>query len=190
MLRRTLFRFAEPTAEATTGVAAPKKKFNGHWGRNTLPVVRKHSYKPYQQWKTGYDGPYYGVPMQSQGMLVCCDNTHAKQCRLLKYAHERFSHCRCMPVAIHRAKAHKFSMKKSKIKAGQIAVGSVHWALLWTRRGSSTRKSGIVLNQMVNSCILIDDKFQPRGTRVTMVPGRHIDNRAHLKAAVMAVAFF
>lgn len=69
---------------------------------------------------------------------------------------------------------------------GSVKKGDVVRAVIVRTRNYIRRKDGSKLRFDGNSCVLIDDKQNPRGTRVLGTVAREVRERGHLKICSMA----
>eukprot|EP00758_Cryptobia_borreli_P013127 Tbor_TRINITY_DN5807_c3_g9::TRINITY_DN5807_c3_g9_i1::g.5985::m.5985/K02874/RP-L14, MRPL14, rplN; large subunit ribosomal protein L14 len=181
MLHRTLCWLASATEKS---VDSAKKG----WFRHHVIVKRVAGYR--SRWGKGDEGVNAGVPFMSQVKLHCVDNTNCKHARIIANAvHERFHHCKIMPVVAHRVSIMRFKSGRGAGGRQKVKPGTIYWGVLLTRRQYNTRWSGLTTNFDRNTCILTNDQRVPVGTRVMYCAGRHVNNRVHLKAAVMANFF-
>jgi ribosomal protein L14 len=192
MFRRTPFPLAAAAvaaAAASSGadVLPSAEKQSLCWYRWDMIIRRTSSYKQY--WGLGNENPYSGVPLNNQAMLHCVDNSSAKHLRAISQTSERVSTHRTLPVVVHRTTVQRYKNKQFSFKRQRMKPGEVHWAVLFSRRQFNCRHSGLVTAFDKNSAVLINDKRVPLGTRVTYCAARHINHRAHLKAAVLANFF-
>lgn len=77
------------------------------------------------------------------------------------------------------------SVKEAEPNAN-VKKGDVVKALIVRTRGFICRKDGSKLRFDSNSCVLIDDKGNPRGTRIFGSVAREVRNKGHLKVCSMA----
>ena len=190
-MRRSCLRYA---ATATTDAAASKTQvpatqlYPRHWFRSNLIIRRKASYR--SRWGTGAEGYGTGVPFSDNTKLHCVDNTNCKHVRLIsKATAERFSHCRVFPAVAHRVSVLRFKSGRSAGNRQKVKPGTIFWICLLSRRQTFTRQSGLRVNFDRNTCILMNDQKVPVGSRIMYCAGRHINHKAHLKAAVLANFF-
>lgn len=69
---------------------------------------------------------------------------------------------------------------------GSVKKGDVVRAVIVRTRNYIRRKDGSKLRFDANSCVLIDDKQNPRGTRVLGTVAREVRDRGYLKICSMA----
>lgn len=70
---------------------------------------------------------------------------------------------------------------------GQVKKGEVHKAVIVRQKYKCRRSDGSVLSFDSNACVLIDDKQNPRGTRISGSIAREVRNNGFLKLASMAI---
>ena len=69
----------------------------------------------------------------------------------------------------------------------QVEKGSVQKAVIIRTKSYCRRPDGSMLRFDSNSCVLIDDKQNPKGTRISGPIAREVRNRGFLKLASMAI---
>ena len=191
MLRRSLWRLnAAATTDAATATGTPSLWHRGDksWYRYNIIIRRKASYR--SRWGSGKEGPGTGVPLSDNVKLHCVDNTNCKHVRLIsKATGERFAHCRVFPAVAHRVSVLRFKSGRGAVSRQKVKPGTIYWICLLSRRQTFTRYSGLQVNFDRNTCILMNDQKVPVGSRIMYCAGRHINHKAHLKAAVLANFF-
>lgn len=192
MFRRTAFPFSTAAAAAAASSAGAETAESGekqslNWYRWDMIIRRTASWKSH--WGTGIENPNMGVPMPDQAMLHCVDNTAAKHIRIIKQASEKVSSHRTLPCVVHRTVIQRYKNKSFSLKRQKMKPGEVHWCVLFSRRQFHHRKSGLITAFDKNTGVLINDKKVPIGSRVMYCAGRHVNHRSHLKAAVLANFF-
>jgi ribosomal protein L14 len=192
MLRKTYLNFNTAAVTAAASAAGADAAASGErqstcWYRWDMMIRRTGSWRNW--WGTGIESPKTGVPLQDKAMLHCVDNTAAKHLRAISQTSERISAHRVLPVVVHRTTIQRYKNKQFSLKRQKMKPGEVHWAVLFTRRQYNCRNSGLITTFDKNSAVLINDKKVPLGSRVMYCAGRHVNNRAHLKAAVLANFF-
>jgi ribosomal protein L14 len=181
------------TAAATTEAAASAKLPAGNpvrktWFRGDLIIRRKNSFR--SRWGTGAEGYSSGVNFSSQVKMHCVDNTNCKHVRLIAPAcGERLAHTRIFPAVAHRVSVLRFKSGRGGAGRQKIKPGTIYWVCLLSRRQPFSRMSGLITSFDRSTCVLMNNQRVPVGSRVMYVAGRHINHKAHLKAAVLANFF-
>lgn len=70
---------------------------------------------------------------------------------------------------------------------GQVNKGDVVKAVIVRTKNYIKRKDGSKLRHDRNACVLLDDKGNPRGTRIFGSIAREVRDRGYLKIASMAI---
>lgn len=186
-------RLSNPTtstaaAGAATGASPANKPAEYRsWYHSNMMVRRKGDYRSY--WGSGLEYKWSGVPLSDGALLQCVDNTNAKHIRPFKQMSERFMQNQLVGCSIHRVSLIRFASGREVPARQQLKPGTIYHALLFSRRQPHTRPSGLSMQFDKTAGILINDKRVPVGTRVLYCASRHINHKAHLKAAVLANFF-
>lgn len=69
----------------------------------------------------------------------------------------------------------------------QVKKGDVVKAVIIRQKGAKRREDGSIVKNDSNACVLIDDKQNPRGTRIAGSVAREVRNKGFLKIASMAM---
>lgn len=70
---------------------------------------------------------------------------------------------------------------------GSVSKGQVVKAVIIRQKAYKRRSDGSMLRFDSNACVLIDEKENPRGTRISGSVAREVRNRGFLKIASMAI---
>lgn len=97
--------------------------------------------------------------LQEESELFVADNTGAKKVKLFRIL--KGSGCRYMSVGDRGIGSVKKAQPDGSVKKGQV----VKFVVVRTRK-KVRRPDGSYIGFDTNSCVLIDDKGNPRGTRV------------------------
>lgn len=117
--------------------------------------------------------------IQQESELVVADNTGAKRVRCFKVlggSKRRYAHVGDIIVCSVKAASPDGSVKKGDI---------VKCVIVRTKKYIK-RKDGSKLRFDTNSCVIIDDKLNPRGTRIFGPVAREVRDRGFLKIASLA----
>lgn len=117
--------------------------------------------------------------IQEESELTVADNTGAKRVRCFRVlggSKRRYASVGDIVIASVKAAAPDGSIKKGDI---------VKCVIVRTRKYIK-RKDGSKLRFDTNSCVIIDDKLNPRGTRIFGPVAREVRDRGYLKIASLA----
>jgi len=117
--------------------------------------------------------------IQEESRLEVADNTGAKrvQCvRVLRGTKRRYTHVGDVIVC-----AVKESEPKASVKKGEVVK-----AVIVRTKNSIRRKDGSYLKFHDNSCVIIDDKQNPKGTRIFGPVAREVRNNGFIKICSLA----
>jgi len=117
--------------------------------------------------------------IQEETELGVADNTGAKKVkcfRILGGSRRRYAHVGDVIVC-----AVKESDPKANVKKGEVVK-----AVVVRTKGQVRRKDGSFLKFYDNSCVIIDDKQNPRGTRIFGAVPREVKDRGFLKISSLA----
>jgi len=117
--------------------------------------------------------------IQEETDLEVADNTGAKRVRcfkVLKGSKRRYARVGDVIVC---------SVKESDPKA-QVKKGDVIKAVVVRTKGAIRRADGSILKFYDNSCVIIDDKQNPRGTRIFGPVAREVRDRGFIKISSLA----
>lgn len=118
--------------------------------------------------------------IQEETELLVADNSGAKRVkcfRVLRGTRRRYAYVGDVIVC-----SVKEVDPKSEVKKGSV----VKAVIVRAKRYSRKRKDGSLLKFFDNSCVLIDDKQNPRGTRVFGPVAREVRDRGFLKIISLA----
>ena len=117
--------------------------------------------------------------IQQETWLYVADNSGAKRVKcfkVLKGSKRRYAHAGDIIVC---------SVQEAD-PAGSVKKGDVVKAVIVRTKSYIKRKDGTKMRFDTNSCVLIDDKNNPRGTRVFATVAREVRERGFLKIASLA----
>ena len=117
--------------------------------------------------------------IQEETQLEVADNTGAKRVkcfRILGGTGRRYAHVGDVIVA---------SVKEADPKA-TVKKGEVVKAVIVRTKGYIRRKDGSLLRFYDNSCVIIDDKNNPRGTRIFGPIAREVRDGGFIKISSLA----
>jgi len=117
--------------------------------------------------------------IQEETDLEVADNTGAKRVRcfkVLKGSKRRYARVGDVIVC---------SVKESDPKA-QVKKGEVVKAVVVRTKGSIRREDGSILKFYDNSCVIIDEKQNPKGTRIFGPVAREVRDRGFIKISSLA----
>jgi large subunit ribosomal protein L14 len=117
--------------------------------------------------------------IQQETDLEVADNTGARRVRcfkVLKGTRRRYARIGDIIVA---------SVKEADPK-GAVKKGDVVKAVIVRTRSYITRKDGSLLRFYDNSCVIIDDKLNPRGTRIFGPIAREVRDNGFVKISSLA----
>ncbi len=117
--------------------------------------------------------------IQQESELEVADNTGAKRVRCFKVlggSKRRYAHVGDIIVCSVKAASPDGSVKKGDI---------VKCVIVRTKKYIK-RKDGSKLRFDTNSCVIIDDKLNPRGSRIFGPVAREVRDRGFLKIASLA----
>lgn len=117
--------------------------------------------------------------IQQETELDVADNSGAKRVKcfkVLKGSRRRYAHVGDVIIVSIRASDPQGAVKK----------GDVARALIVRTKRYIKRKDGSKLRFDSNSCVLIDDKGNPRGTRISGPIAREVRDRGYLKISSLA----
>jgi large subunit ribosomal protein L14 len=117
--------------------------------------------------------------IQQESELVVADNTGAKRVKCFKVlggSKRRYAHVGDIIVCSVKAASPDGSVKK----------GDVVKCVIVRTKKYIKRKDGSKLRFDTNSCVIIDDKQNPRGTRIFGPVAREVRDRGFLKIASLA----
>ncbi|MCB1111374.1 MAG: 50S ribosomal protein L14 [Chlamydiales bacterium] len=117
--------------------------------------------------------------IQQESELQVADNTGAKRVRcikVLKGSKRRYAHVGDVVICSVKAAAPDGSVKK----------GDVVKCVIVRTRHYIKRRDGSKLRFDTNSCVIIDDKLNPKGTRIFGPVAREVRDRGFLKIASLA----
>ncbi|MCF7806440.1 MAG: 50S ribosomal protein L14 [Simkaniaceae bacterium] len=117
--------------------------------------------------------------IQEETNLDVADNTGAKSVRCIRVlGGTRRRYARVGDVIV-------CSVKESEPKAN-VKKGEVIKAVIVRTRNSIRRKDGSYLKFHDNSCVIIDDKLNPKGTRIFGPVAREVRNNGFVKICSLA----
>lgn len=117
--------------------------------------------------------------IQQESQLKVADNSGAKRVKCIKVrggTRRRYAHVGDVIVC---------SVKEAE-PDGQVKKGDVVQAVIVRSKSYIKRKDGTKLRFDTNSCVLIDEKNNPRGTRIFGPVAREVRDRDFLKIASLA----
>ncbi|PCI96081.1 50S ribosomal protein L14 [Candidatus Aerophobetes bacterium] len=117
--------------------------------------------------------------IQQETDLEVADNTGAKRVRcfkVLKGTRRRYAHVGDVIVC-----SVKEADPKSSVKKGEVVK-----AVIVRTRSYITRKDGSSLKFYDNSCVIIDDKLNPKGTRIFGPIAREVRDNGFVKISSLA----
>ena len=117
--------------------------------------------------------------IQEETNLEVADNSGAKKVRcirILRGTRRRYAHVGDVVVC---------SVKESEPKAS-VKKGEVVKAVIVRTKKSIRRKDGSYLKFHDNSCVIIDDKQNPKGTRIFGPVAREVRNNGFIKICSLA----
>lgn len=117
--------------------------------------------------------------IQQETDLEVADNTGARRVRcfkVLKGTRRRYAHVGDVIVC---------SVKEADPK-GAVKKGDVVKAVIVRTKSYIKRKDGSFLRFYDNSCVIIDDKLNPRGTRVSGPIAREVRDNGFVKISSLA----
>lgn len=117
--------------------------------------------------------------IQEETDLLVADNTGAKRVRcfkVLKGSKRRYATVGDVVVC---------SVKESEPKAS-VKKGDVIKAVIVRTKKSIRRNDGSYLKFYDNSCVIIDDKMNPKGTRIFGPVAREVRNKGFIKISSLA----
>lgn len=117
--------------------------------------------------------------IQQETWLYVADNTGAKRVKCFKVlggSKRRYAHVGDIIVC---------SVKEAD-PDGSAKKGDVVKAVIVRSKSYIKRKDGTKIRFDTNSCVLIDDKQNPRGTRIFGPVAREVRDRGYLKIASLA----
>lgn len=117
--------------------------------------------------------------IQQESQLKVADNSGAKRVKCIKVrggTRRRYAHAGDVIVC---------SVREAE-PDGQVKKGDVVIAVIVRTTSYIKRKDGTKLRFDTNSCVLIDDKNNPRGTRIFGPVAREVRDRDFLKIASLA----
>lgn len=117
--------------------------------------------------------------IQQESQLKVADNSGAKRVKCIKVrggTRRRYAHVGDVIVC---------SVREAD-PDGQVKKGDVVQAVIVRSTSYIKRKDGTKLRFDTNSCVLIDDKNNPRGTRIFGPVAREVRDRDFLKIASLA----
>lgn len=117
--------------------------------------------------------------LQQESELLVADNTGAKRVKVIKVlkgSRRRYAYVGDIIVCSVKEAAPDGSVKK----------GDVVKAVIVRQKYYIRRADGSKLRFDTNSCALIDDKLNPRGTRILGPVAREVRDRGYLKIASLA----
>lgn len=118
--------------------------------------------------------------IQQETELEVADNSGAKLVKCIKVlggSRRRYAYIGDVIVC---------SVRES-LPGGQVNKGDVVKAVIVRTKSYVSRKDGSKIRFDSNSCVLLDDKNNPRGTRIFGPIAREIRDRDFLKIASMAI---
>ena len=118
--------------------------------------------------------------IQQETQLEVADNSGAKRVKCIKVlggSRRRYAGVGDIIVCSVREAA----------PGGQVNKGDVVKAVIVRTKKYIRRKDGSKLRHDTNSCVLLDDKNNPRGTRIFGSIAREVRDRGFLKIASMAI---
>ena len=117
--------------------------------------------------------------IQEETNLEVADNTGAKKVRCIRILRgTRRRYARVGDVVV-------CSVKESEPKAN-VKKGEVVKAVIVRTKSSIRRKDGSYLTFHDNSCVIIDDKQNPKGTRIFGPVAREVRNNGFIKICSLA----
>ncbi|MBA3815040.1 MAG: 50S ribosomal protein L14 [Parachlamydiaceae bacterium] len=117
--------------------------------------------------------------IQQETKLKVADNTGAKRVKCFKVlggSRRRYAHVGDIIVC---------SVQEAD-PDGSVKKGDVVKAVIVRTKKYIRRKDGTLIRFDTNSCVLIDDKNNPRGTRIFGAVAREVRDRGFLKIASLA----
>ena len=117
--------------------------------------------------------------IQEETELKVADNTGAKKVkcfRILKGSKRRYAYAGDVVVC---------SVKEAEPKAS-VKKGDVVKAVIVRTKSQIRRKDGSFLKFYDNSCVIIDDKLNPKGTRIFGPVAREVRNKGFIKISSLA----
>lgn len=117
--------------------------------------------------------------LQQESELLVADNTGAKRVKVIKVlkgSRRRYAYVGDIIVC---------SVKEAS-PDGSVKKGDVVKAVIVRQKYYIRRTDGSKLRFDTNSCALIDDKNNPRGTRILGPVAREVRDRGYLKIASLA----
>jgi large subunit ribosomal protein L14 len=117
--------------------------------------------------------------LQQESELLVADNTGAKRVKVIKVlkgSRRRYAYVGDVIVCSVKEAAPDGSVKK-----GDVVKAVIVRQKYYIRRGDGSK-----LRFDTNSCALIDDKLNPRGTRILGPVAREVRDRGFLKIASLA----
>jgi len=117
--------------------------------------------------------------IQQETELEVADNSGAKRVKCFKVlggSKRRYAHVGDVVVA---------SVQEA-LPDGGIKKGDVVKVVIVTTKSYIRRKDGTKLRFDTNSCVVIDDKNNPRGTRISRSIAREVRDRGFLKIGSLA----
>ena len=118
--------------------------------------------------------------LQQESQLKVADNSGAKRVKCIKVrggTRRRYAHVGDVIVC---------SVQEAD-PDGQVKKGDVVRAVIVRTTSYIRRKDGTKIRFDTNSCVLIDDKNNPRGTRIFGPVAREVRDRDFLKIASLAL---
>lgn len=117
--------------------------------------------------------------IQQESELQVADNSGAKRVKcfkVLKGTRRRYAHVGDVVVC---------SVKEADPK-GQVKKGDVIKAVIVRTKSYVRRKDGTMIRFYDNSCVLIDDKQNPKGTRIFGPVAREVRESGFIKISSLA----
>lgn len=118
--------------------------------------------------------------IQQETELEVADNSGAKRVKCIKVlGGTRRRYARAGDIIVCSV--------REAVPGGGVSKGDVVKAVIVRTRYYIRRKDGTKLRFDTNSCVLLDDKNNPRGTRIFGPIAREVRDRDFLKIASMAI---
>jgi len=117
--------------------------------------------------------------LQQESEMIVADNTGAKRVRIIKVlrgSKRRYAHVGDVVVCSVKAASPDGNVKK----------GDVVKCVIVRSKKYIKRQDGSKLRFDTNSCVIIDDKLNPKGTRIFGPVAREVRDRGFLKIASLA----
>ena len=110
--------------------------------------------------------------------LEVADNTGARRVQCIHVLGQRKRYARIGDVI-------KISVKEAQ-PVGMVKKGEVHKALIVRTRQAIRRADGSMLRFDNNTCVIVDDQMNPRGTRIFGPVARELRDKNFMKVISLA----